>query len=240
MIEKKNFIYMKLYLDIKNKIDSGELKAGERLPTEQDYQKQYQVSRDTLRKALAKLEQDGYITRKAATGTYVKFKKADYGLSRMKSFSELMHNRGLTPSSEILSIEMLEDVDNDVTARLSLSPGEKAYKICRIRKANGEPMAYEIAYIPQKVCPDLHTHLLENTSLYDVYEHVYGLHLNHGEIQLEAELPSPYVQKVLKVKSNSPLLKMTCTVMLESGTPLYYVLSYYIGEKYVFSANLPR
>jgi len=231
---------MKLYQDIKDKIDSGELKAGERLPTEYIFQKQYKVSRDTLRKALAKLEHEGYITRKAATGTYVKYKKADYGLSKMESFSEQMRKRGLTPSSEILSIEMLNDCDSDVMTQLSLVSDEKVYKICRLRKANGEPMAYEIAYVPQKICPDLHTHLLETTSLYDVYEHTYGLHMNHGEIQLEAELPSPYVQKILKVRSNSPLLKMSCTVTLESGAPLYYVLSYYIGEKYIFSARLPR
>ena len=124
--------------------------------------RQYAVSRDTVRRALAKLESEGYLKRKAAAGTFVRIEKADYGLSRMESFSEQMLRRGLSPSSELPSIQLTADLPAPVRKELGFTGAERAYIISRLRKANGQPMAHEVAYIPCALCPDLHTHLVES------------------------------------------------------------------------------
>lgn len=239
-MEKKEFIYMQIYNDLKEKIESGQLKPGEKILPEYELIKEYSVSRDTLRKALGKLELDGYISRKAAKGTYVKHQKADYPLSRMESFSEQMRKRGAVPSSEILSIKLTDEMPDSVRESLKAAKNDKVCIISRIRKADGQPMAYEVSYISLKVCPDIHTHVVDNTSLYEVYENIYGLKMNHGEISLEAELPTEKVQRLLKISNNEPVLKMSCGVTLDDGSPLYYVYGYYIGEKYRFTTTLPR
>lgn len=238
--DRADFIYLRLFNDLRQKIFSGELKPGEKLPPEYEMKDHYGVSRDSLRKALAKLEQNGYITRRAGMGTYVKFKKADYPLMRMESFSEQMRARGLEPSSEILSIELSTDMQPHVRDELALGKADRIYKICRIRKTGGQPMAYEIAYIPYKLCAGLHTHLLDDTSLYEVYEGVYQHRIGDARISLEAELSDHRLQKLLGLKASEPLLKMICTAFLEDGRPLYHVVCYYIGEKYIFTTSLPR
>ena len=53
--------YVLVYNDITTRIQSGMYPAGSRLPAENLLIREYGVSRDTLRKALAMLEQDGYI-----------------------------------------------------------------------------------------------------------------------------------------------------------------------------------
>lgn len=42
-------------------IENNKIKAGEKLPSEFDLQNKYQASRDTIRKALLLLSQNGYI-----------------------------------------------------------------------------------------------------------------------------------------------------------------------------------
>jgi len=240
MAKKCNFIYHEIYQDLKSKIKNQELKPGQKLETEKELQEVYGVSRDTLRKALGKLEQEELIVRKAAIGTFVKRAKSNYGLTKMESFTEQMHQRGIKPSSELVAIELIKDIPEYICRELSIESDERCYKVCRIRKGDNEPMAYEIAFIPRKLCPDLQMYINDTASLYDIYENKYGLELKYGTVYLESEMPSPEIQNKLQISKSSPVLKMRCVMYLEDDQPLYYVECSYIGDKYFFSATIPR
>jgi GntR family transcriptional regulator len=239
---KTDFIYLRVYNKIKDAIETGKLKPGDKLPPEYQLQEQNKVSRDTIRKSLAKLEQNGYITRKAAIGTFVNHKKADYTLLKMKSFTEQMYDRGVEPSSEILSIELFdhEELPPEVPIMLEVQKNSKVYKICRIRKANKEPMAFEIVFLPYALCPEIQTHLNAKASLYRVYEQYYKHHIGYLKISLDAEIPSALVQKKLCLDSTTPVLTMRGTGYLENSIPLYYVTCYYAADRYTFSTQLSR
>lgn len=239
---KTDFIYLKLYNELKRKIDSEELKPGDKLPPEYKLQEHYKVSRDTIRKSLAKLEQNGYIKRKAASGTFVTRQKADCILSKAKSFSEQMYDRGVEPSSDILSIELLDsgELPPEVCESLKIQESRKVYKICRIRRANNDPMAFEIVFVPYDLCPDIQTHLDAKASLYAVYEKNYGHQINSLQLALDAEMPSAQVKKKLDLDSATPVLKMLGTAFLSGSVPLCYVICYYAADKYTFSTRLPR
>lgn len=56
--KKSDFIYLRIYEDIKKKIGDNQLKQGEKLNTEKELQQIYQISRDILRKARGKLEKE--------------------------------------------------------------------------------------------------------------------------------------------------------------------------------------
>lgn len=237
---KSRFHYYKVYQDIKDKIESGAIRSGEKLPTEKELQIEYQVSRDTIRKALSKLDQEGFINRKSALGTFVKQDKSDYELSYLKSFTEQMKSRGIVPSSELERIELKSDLRADIRESLRLEDREKCYVICRIRKGDGVPMAYETAYIPHRLCPDLQKHLDDQSSLYDIYENVYHLQIGSGVIRIEAEMPGAKLQEKLNLSKDSPVLFMKCLTSLADHTPLYYVECSYIGDKYFFSTKISR
>lgn len=234
------FLYLKIYQDIKDKIISGEYPQGARIMTEKECQESYGASRDTVRKAFAKLESEDYIVRKTAVGTFVKYIKSDYTLTKLKSFTEQMASRGITPSSELLGIELGPVVSKHIREELNISPEEKCYRITRIRKGDETPMSLETAYVPRKLCPDMQKYLDDNSSLYNIYENVYHHKLGNGKVRLEAELPDPKAQKLLKISHESPVLKMECTVLLEDGTPLYFVDCSYVGDRYFFSTILSR
>lgn len=81
-------------------IDSGQLKPGDKLPTETALSQMLGTSRGTLREALALLQYRGYISRKPKDGTYIRpLQNMDYVnksiLSRMQeaSYKDLLEMR---------------------------------------------------------------------------------------------------------------------------------------------------
>ena len=58
-MEEKQLKYYKMHHDLEEQIHRGELRAGDRVPSENQLAAAYQVSRQTVRKALAILEQEG-------------------------------------------------------------------------------------------------------------------------------------------------------------------------------------
>lgn len=234
----KQYLYVKIYQDITEKIENDLLKPGEKLPTEAELCHSYGVSRDTVRKALSRLEHDGLIDRTAALGTFVKSRKKDYPLTRVESFTHQMKKIGADPSSEILLIQLLDEVDYEIKKVLKLDSGEKCYKLCRIRKANDVPMSFETSFIRHKYCPDLLKFLDDHASIYEILSVTYGLPLAYENISLEAEMPSAEVAKYLSISTESPTLKMKCNLIMQEDVPVYYVECYYIGDKYVFTTSI--
>ena len=70
-MEEKQLKYYKMHHDLEEQIHRGELRAGDRVPSENQLAADYQVSRQTVRKALAILEQEGYIYAMHGKGTFV-------------------------------------------------------------------------------------------------------------------------------------------------------------------------
>ena len=70
-MEEKQLKYYKMHHDLEEQIHRGELRAGDRVPSENQLAAAYQVSRQTVRKALAILEQEGYIYPVKGRGNYV-------------------------------------------------------------------------------------------------------------------------------------------------------------------------
>jgi len=239
ILKKNDFLYLRVYEDIKEKILSGVWNEGMKLPPEYELMIIFEVSRDTIRKSLQKLSEDGYIYRQVGAGTFVKNIKSRYKLTVLESFTEQMNNRNLKPSSEIIEI-LLEKPEKEILHHLELKITDKVYKVVRLRKADNIPMSYEIAYIPYKTCPNLDSHIDENSSLYRIYEDFYGLKLKYGKIYLEAIKCENNMAQKLSIKPGDPILKMNCIVFLDNNKPLYFVESHYVGDKYMFFASMPR
>src|SRR3954462_13124432 len=81
-------LYEKIYLNLLNQIETGQLKPRDQVPTEKELADQYQVSRITSKKALEKLVQIGAIERIRGRGSFVPNTLPDFGAISPKSNSE--------------------------------------------------------------------------------------------------------------------------------------------------------
>lgn len=64
-------VYAFIKRELKNQIENGELREGDRIPSETELARQYGVSRNPTRQALRDLEFEGYIVRTPGRGSFV-------------------------------------------------------------------------------------------------------------------------------------------------------------------------
>ena len=234
-----NYLHEKVYKDLKTKIMNQEYQPGDKLPKEIELVDIYNVSRHTLRKAMDRLFAEGYIYKVKGTGTFVKTLKADYNLSNMASFSEIIDNQNGQPNSIVYQATLIKP-EPSIGKKLGLKDHEKCYYIERVRRNLDTNLCFEKTYINAKLCPDIIDYVTPNASLYDLYINKYKLKLSEGIYDLEATNASDEVAKILDIKPGSAILLMSANIFLENGIPLYCVEAHYIGSRYRFKTTLKR
>src|SRR4051812_39550658 len=138
----------------------------------------YDVSRATVRKAIDSLVADGLLTRIHGKGTFVARPRLESRL-HLASFSQDMRRRGLTPSTRLLAVEA-DEPPADVAKALDLPADGRAWRLDRVRLADGTPIALETGWYPQSLLPDLDRRDLGG-SLYELIADAYGLVIDRAE-----------------------------------------------------------
>ncbi len=232
-------LYYQLKEVLKAKIESGELRPHERIPSETELVQLFHVSRMTVRQALVELENEGFIRRRQGQGTFVAEPKLRQGLLRLTSFTEDMRARGMRPGARVLEVRLLQAPE--LLPRLKAEPEEEFVKIQRVRLADGEPMALETSFLRRRFCPGIEELDLTDRSLYETLRERFGLELGWAEQAIEAKLADEYEAEVLRVQVGTPMLLMERTTYLADGsTPIEHVRSSYRGDRYQLYVELRR
>ena len=162
---QNRFKYMQLYDILVHKITSGEWKPDERMPTEMELCRRYDLSRITVRDTLDMLASEGYIYRKQGKGTFVAVRPIEQKLTKLYTLREGIEAKGMIPSNKILSFKAVIS-DGKAQEALELKDGERVYELIRCFYASGIPYAVETSYIPVSIYPDMTAELIEARGLY--------------------------------------------------------------------------
>src|SRR5271165_2405909 len=128
--------YQRIQGAVRKVIDSGGLRPGDAVPSERELARIHDVSLMTARHALASLEREGAVERRRGVGTFVASPKIHF--NKLMSYTEQMGNRSLNTGSKVLLAKIIDD-EQEVNARLSLSPNSRIVKLERLRLAAGAP-----------------------------------------------------------------------------------------------------
>ncbi len=213
-----------------------ELGPDAAIPSERELMTTYDVSRATVRKAIDSLVADGLLHRIHGKGTFVARPRLESRL-HLASFSQDMRRRGLTPSTRLLSVE-LDEPPADVAKALDLSADGTAWRLDRVRLADGQPIALENGWYPRALLPGLDRHDLGG-SLYGLLADVYDLAIDSAEQTLWGETADAATARRLDAPVNTPLLVFR-RVSYAAGRPLEYVVSRYRGDRYQLHMSLGR
>lgn len=240
-IDRDSFkpLYYQIAEVMREKIDDDEWQPGDRVWSERDLMNQFQVSRNTAREALDVLVKEGLIYRLRGHGSFVAPRKMRHGLLSLTSFTETMLSRGLNPSSRLMAMELVIPPPR-IAEHLQLDQGQKAFRIERLRLADGEPMALNVSYVPYHLCPHLDSEDLEAGSLYRLLEEKYGLRLWRSEQVLKPTVATEYEAGLLGVSPGTPLLLAEGTTFLEGDVPIEYVKLLYRADRYEFTIRATR
>lgn len=227
-------LYQQLKTKIKDSIISGELKQGDKIQTEEELSKVYNVSRITVRSAISELVEEGMLVKKQGKGTFVSRTKIDREIIKFLSFSSACKIEGLTPSSKITKKDII-DPNKDQINSLKLDTGDKLIRIQRIRYANEDPIMVENNYFSYNNYNFLLNEEHLNSSLYEILSNKYNIvpfkGLNSIEIVRAKEDESEY----LKIYKGSSLLLIKGVVYDENNIPIHISEEYIDGDKYKLS-----
>jgi GntR family transcriptional regulator len=218
---------------------SGQLRPGDRVPSEWQLAEQFAVSRMTARQALSDLAMSGHLQRRRGKGTFVAPDKLEQSLGTLTGFTNDIVQRGLTPRTQVLGAGSIP-AGRRIAQALDLTPQEPVYVLERLRLVDDEPMALETAYIPASRAPALLACEGLDESLYKVLAEHYGIRLVHASQMVEVIPASPHEGKHLQVGEGTPLLRLERVSHDASGQPVELAHSYYRGDRYRFTTDMSR
>ena len=134
---------------LKREIAAGRFAQADVLPGERELSEMLDVSRTTLRRAIAGLVDEGVLVHRHGAGTFVRRNPphVEQPLSRLTSFTEDMRLRGLTASSRVIERGTFLPTPEE-SMMLDIALSETVFRLARLRLADGVPMAIERAAVP--------------------------------------------------------------------------------------------
>src|SRR5512139_2154330 len=100
--ESQQKLYVQMYSIIKDKIEQREWPAGSQISTEDELCAIYNVSKATVRMAIAELVRNGYLRKQQGKGTFVSHALPDLGITMKTKLTEDMFGEGVTAHKEVL------------------------------------------------------------------------------------------------------------------------------------------
>ncbi|WP_086661777.1 GntR family transcriptional regulator [Lentzea kentuckyensis] len=220
--------------EILRRLAEQDLAPGSPIPSERDLAERYGVSRITVRAAVGQLVAEGLLTRAKGRGTFTARRRYDLQ-HLLASFTSDMKARGLEPSTEVISSGQAAPGSK---ASLGLDPDEYAYRVVRLRRADGAPLALEAGWYSPHLLPELDRCDLSG-SLYELFAAKYGVQLDEARQTVWAETADADTAKALDVRKGSPLLVFR-RVASAQGRPCEDVTSWYRGDLYQVTMQLDR
>ena len=214
------------------------LEGEQALPSENELVHKYQVSRATVRQALALLEREGLIYKTRGKGSFISKNRVRYPLTEFMPTTQDMHRRGWKPGIEVLSFEEIE-TRSPLTEALELKSGDTVYELCRLRLGNDTPVGIQWAYLPVKICPGM-IKLDLNTSLVQTMETVYGIKFWSAHEILRARLPTKYEANHLQIEKTHPVIYMERKTYSFEGEPVEFLQSVWRSDLYEYEFSLTR
>lgn len=230
--------YRKVYHEIREQIKKGSLSAGTTIPSELELEKQYAVSRTTVRKAISILVADGCLSVQQGRGTFVKepIKATTQGLNHITSITETLQMKGYKVTTQGMQIQEIIP-PQEIAEKLLLAKDEKVYWIQRVQCANGQPIAIMENYVVESQCPGLISHLNHFTGLYKFLESEYFVQMKSASEVIYATITDFVESQILRIPIGSPLICSKRVTYSEKG-PLEYGHIKLNAKKYEYSINM--
>lgn len=152
-----------------------------KLPTEAQLMERYHASRNTIRKAIDLIYQQGLLRRVQGNGYYITNiqlqHKTVVNLSARSLFNSNLHPRNL--KSKVLTFDTVKG-DSALSHQLGIPIDEELYRIIRLRYWHDQLYCLEKAYYLRSVVPYLSTEAV-NSSIWDFINEAYGIGIANSD-----------------------------------------------------------
>ncbi len=223
-------LYRQLRDVIDEKINSGEWKPGERIPSENELSREYGLSRMTTRSVLQDLVKEERLYRVQGKGTFVSEQKIEAHSLRYIGIREQLEKLGYAVETKTLFCGLVSS-DRNVAKHLDVEEGTPVFMIRRVRFIQGKPISIHVSYILEQYSRGLTPELLEREQLCVLMNQHFGLRREWVSETLESVAADREEAKLLDVESGQPLLMLKDELFCEDGRAYEYTKVIFRGDK---------
>lgn len=235
-IDASSFVpyYVQIVDRVRELIKKNRLREGQDFCSEGEVARALNISKMPVRQAFQKLRSEGLLVIAKGKRPVIGSGRVPWNFQQLRGFSEEMRRRGLIPSARLLSVS-LDEPELEVAQALKLTPGERAYRIRRLRSVNGDPVAVVTSHLPARIFAGIDKQDLENQSLYDIFEHTYKRQLQRAEELIGAVIAGEEEASILETSAGCALLIIKETTYDTQNVAIEYSLSLLRGDRYTAS-----
>jgi GntR family transcriptional regulator len=222
-------LHRQLFMVLREQILSGVYGAGMPIPKEDELCDRFNVSRITVRRAVADLEQQGLLIRQQGKGTFV---RADMPSPRASVSLGLVDSLKKTAGETDVEVLVVEHAPapGAVAQSLGLTPGKPAVHATRLRKAGAVPLMVTDAWVPERVGKGITATALKKKALYELLM-AQGVKFGRVVQEISAVSASPLFAGLLQAELGSPLLKLTRVLYDQDGEPVQHLTVHATPER---------
>lgn len=229
-------LYYRVFSILRKQIEDGIYKEGDLLPPEPALERQFNVSRTTVRKAIEMLEEKGLVIKKQGKGTTVIDPKTVQKLNLVTSFTETLIARGYHVTSRNVAVEMVSP-PSKVADALKLANNIKVVRIERVKHVDRKPIAILINYLLPSFVPGIEAKTDKLNSLYALLENEYNIRITSAVEYLGARLADEAEAEVLAADTNTVLL-ISRRITYSDAQPIEYAVSKIVADMYEYCVYL--
>ena len=232
-------LYYQLKTILEERIESGEFKPGDQIPSETALCELFEVSRTTSRQAVIELEHLGLVVRAQGRGTFVTQNPVNQVPYRIGGFSNAMQKQGYKPGSKVLQQKAIIP-DQEVAESLQISRKETVVYLQRVRTLDGFPVGLENSYFPFSRFAALLDEEFDKQSLYTTLIEKYNTIPVRTQISFEAIRCTDEVQTLLSAPASMPVLYITDKSFDQNNKLFQFNRVHFRGDRSSFFVDINR
>lgn len=231
---------------LRAEIQEGLRRPGSQLPSESEFQRDYGVSRTTIRSALATLAGEGLVVTRKGFGSYVRarpslrrvsstYRHASHRASGKPEFDTEAIAQGQVPSRKMLMVGR-GPVPADIASWLGCKPDDEVVTRQRLQLLDGVPAVISTSYYPLWVAEG--TRLESPKALPEGPDNVIeelGHHFARGMELLRARMPTPEEFRLLELAPGVPVVRMLHIDYDPQDRTLQVADDLYAGDRHEFA-----
>ncbi len=213
-------LHHQIFVVLRDEINRGIFPSGA-LPKEEHLCQRFQVSRITVRRALAELASVGLVERRHGLGTFV---RNGLPLTRVRPSLGLLDSLRKTKSETRVKVLEVAHIPApiQVAAVLQIEPGSRALHVIRLRTIEDTPVVLTDAWVPEAFGKQITAGHLRKKALFELLQSQ-GIEFGQAVQEVTAELADPTRALLLGVAVGAPLLKLVLLLHDIEGRPVQYI-----------------
>ncbi|RLL42113.1 trehalose operon repressor [Oceanobacillus piezotolerans] len=224
--------YLKIYHDLVENIQANKWPKSTLLPSENELAAMYHTSRETIRKALNLLAQNGYIQKVRGKGSVViDIHKFSFPVSGIVSYKELVEKLDLKSRTIVIKLGYTES--RMIRDTLNVPDGTKVWSVNRIREISGEKIILDKDYFNERYVPLLSERICSQ-SIYEHIEEELGLIIGFAQKEIVIEKATEEDQQWLDLEDFTDVVVIRSHVYLDDTSLFQYTESRHRPDKFRF------